>query len=224
MGARRSLLLALSAAAQLGLASRPVSSVHLALTRVAGTMRVGWTTAQGDVLGNGTSEVQWGWSPHALSQSAWGTNWSWVDVANPSGLNRTYTHHLATMTGLDPGVTVYYRVGDALDGWSSVSSFVAPRDDYGLPGAAPLRVAVFGDMGWTNAQALPYLQTLAAGGDVDLMLDLGDYAYNLDYRDGQVGDAFQSSIEPITSTVPLLGCVGNHEVRRVGGRAGAHSV
>ena len=64
-------------------------------------------------------------------------------------------------------------------------------------------------MGWSNAQALPYLQSLAAAGGADVFFDVGDYGYNLDYRNGEIGDMFQDSIEPITSTVPFMGCVGN---------------
>jgi hypothetical protein len=64
-------------------------------------------------------------------------------------------------------------------------------------------------MGWSNAQARPYLQSLAAAGGADVFFDIGDFAYNLDYRNGEIGDMFQDSIEPITSTVPFMGCVGN---------------
>ena len=141
-------------------------------------------------------------------------NFSWTDFANPSGLNRTYTHNLAEMTGLTPGAPYFYRVGDDLDGWSGVFSFSATRADFNT---LPLRIAVLGDMGWSNAQALPYLQTLVAEGGADLLIDLGDYAYNLDYRDGAIGDMFQDSIEPMTSGAPFMGCVGNHA--RTEGRA-----
>ena len=112
------------------------------------------------MLGQGLSVVEWGASPRALTERALGMNYSRQNVENPSGLNRTYTHHLAEMAGLSPGATYFFRVGDDLDGWSGVRAFSATRADFG----APLRVAVLGDMGWSNAQALPYLQTLAAVG------------------------------------------------------------
>jgi hypothetical protein len=91
-------------------ASRPVSKVHLALPLAsdASRMRVGWTSAQGDVLGQGLSVVEWGADPRNLTERALGFNYSWIDFANPSGFNRTYTHNLAEMTGLAPGATVFY--------------------------------------------------------------------------------------------------------------------
>jgi hypothetical protein len=82
---------------------------------------------------------------------------------------RVYTFNTATMTDLEAGSTVFYRVGNPLDGWSSVYSFVATRTDFSDP-AMPLRVGVFGDLGWQNAQALAYLETEAASGNFDFVV------------------------------------------------------
>ena len=198
-------LLLLSSAAQ---GSRSV--YHRMLSISGAGVRVGWTSGPGDVLGNGTSTVEFGLSPHVLGQRALGENWTWVDYDNPfGGTNRTYTHHLVELPALQAGATYFYRCGDPADGWSAVASFTAPRAVF-LPDA-PLRIAVFGDMGWTNAQTLPNLQDEALRGGTDLFLNLGDYAYNLCYRDGAVGDNFQANLESITSTGMYQGVVGNHE-------------
>lgn len=174
-------------------------------------VRVGWTSGPGAVLGQGTSTVEYGPSPSELSSRALGVNWTWVDVGNPfGGTNRSYTHHLVELPGLAAGRVYYYRCGDPQDGWSAVAAFTAPRASF--PPGAPLTVAVFGDLGFSNAQALPSLQGAARAGAVDLFLSLGDYAYNLEYRDGAIGDAFQSAMEGITSTQLYQGVVGNHEV------------
>ena len=45
----------------------------------------------------------------------------------------------------------------------------------------------------------------------DLVLHLGDFAYNLDTNDGVVGDNFMNMIQPISSRVPYMTCPGNHE-------------
>jgi hypothetical protein len=92
-----------------------------------------------------------------------------------------------------------------------VASFTAPRAIFSAD--APLRVAVFGDLGLSNAQSLTSLQDEALHG-ADLFLSLGDYGYNLEYQDGAVGDAFQAAMESITSTQMYQGVVGNH-VRRM---------
>ena len=205
-------LLALLCAPALG--SRAVYHRMLSLSALSRSgVRVGWTSGPGDVLGAGTSTVEYGPSPAALGARALGYNWTWVDVGNPfGGTNRTYTHHLVELPDLRAGAVYYYRCGDPHDGWSAVAAFTAPRDSF--PPGAPLTVAVFGDLGWTNAQALPSLQdaALRGGRGADLFLSLGDYAYNLDYRDGAVGDAYQSAMESITATQLCQGAVGNHEV------------
>jgi hypothetical protein len=206
----------LSGFAALSLCAQASRAVYHRMLSLAGAqapsgVRVGWTSGPGDVLGNGTSTVEYGLSPHALTEVALGANWSWVDVNNPfGGTNRSYTHHLVELPSLRAGATYFYRCGDPDDGWSSVASFSAPRAFF--PPDAPLTVAVFGDLGWTNAQSLASLQDEALRG-VDLFLALGDYGYNLEYRDGAVGDAFQSAMESITSTQMYQGVVGNH-VRR----------
>lgn len=175
-------------------------------------VRVGWTSGPGDILGNGSSTVKFGLSPRALTETAQGVNWTWVDVNNPfHGTNRSYTHHIVELPSLRAGATYYYRCGDPDDGWSSVASFTAPRAIFSAD--APLRVAVFGDLGLSNAQSLTSLQDEALRG-ADLFLSLGDYGYNLEYQDGAVGDAFQAAMESITSTQMYQGVVGNH-VRRM---------
>lgn len=147
----------------LACASRPVAQVHLALGTDPTSMNVEWYSEPGDILGDGSSVVQWGAAPTKLTSSANGTN---VTMTDPDTA-RVYSFSVATMTGLDPGSTVFYRVGNPLDGWSSVYSFVATRTDFA---DVPLRVGVFGDLGWQNAQALAYLETEAASGNFDFVV------------------------------------------------------
>ena len=78
------------------------------------------------------------------------------------------------MTGLTPGSTVYYQVGDAIDGVSDVLSFMATRSAAQLA-AVPLKMAWIGDLGLTNGQALPYLQAEVAAGVYDHVTHVGDY-------------------------------------------------
>ncbi|KJH47665.1 Ser/Thr phosphatase family protein [Dictyocaulus viviparus] len=99
-----------------------------------------------------------------------------------------------------------YRVGSDY-GWSSLYKFTAlkPRDDGGYV------IAVFGDLGNENARSLAKLQRMAQDGDIDMVLHVGDIAYNMDTDDGRVGDEFLRQIEPIAAYVPYMTAVGNHE-------------
>ena len=151
------------------LAARPVSKVHLALSSDPTRMFVSWMAAQGPASG-GVAQVIWGTSRDALTSSAPATNVTWSDATSKS--NRSLFS--ATMTGLTPGSTVYYQVGDAIDGVSDVLSFMATRSAAQLA-AVPLKMAWIGDLGLTNGQALPYLQAEVAAGVYDHVTHVGDY-------------------------------------------------
>lgn len=149
--------------------------VTLGLSSDATRMNVQWQTpTTGGVLGDGASTVMWGTTPRALEtwSSANGYNWTFTD----SSSGRQYSMHAASMTGLTPGAAYFYRVGNALDGWSAVNNFVATRTTAQFSPAAPQVVGVIGDMGWGNAQALAYLETEVADGNLDYVLHVGDYA------------------------------------------------
>ncbi|KAH7730749.1 nucleotide pyrophosphatase/phosphodiesterase [Aphelenchoides avenae] len=116
-----------------------------------------------------------------------------------------YTHRVL-LENLEPGKRYFYRVGSVF-GWSSIFSFVAlePRSDGGY------RYAIFGDMGNVNARSLGKIQRLAQDGDYDVILHVGDFAYNFDTNEGAFGDEFMRQIEPAAAYVPYMSVVGNHE-------------
>uniref|UniRef100_A0A1I7XKX8 Purple acid phosphatase n=1 Tax=Heterorhabditis bacteriophora TaxID=37862 RepID=A0A1I7XKX8_HETBA len=115
--------------------------------------------------------------------------------------------HRATLTQLVAGTTYRYRVGSNY-GWSSVFSFTAlsPREGGGY------ELAVYGDLGNENARSLGKIQKLAQDGEIDMVLHVGDFAYNMDTDNGRVGDEFNRQIEPVAAYVPYMTAVGNHEV------------
>jgi hypothetical protein len=46
----------------------------------------------------------------------------------------------------------------------------------------------------------------------DMMLHVGDFAYDLDSGGGTVGDQFMQNIEQIAAYVPYMVSVGNHGI------------
>ena len=133
--------------------------VHLSLSTDPTMMFVQWRG--GDAAPISDATVQWGAAPGRLTQSSNGTAWSFTDGG------RTYYLARATMSGLTPGQVTYYAVG----GDSTVYNFTATRAHFSE--AAPLRLAWFGDLGWQNAQALPYLIQEAAAGAFDHFIHVG---------------------------------------------------
>lgn len=113
---------------------------------------------------------------------------------------------------LSPSTDYVYRCGsDAA--WSQEFSFhTIPASNASTPANnwAP-HLAIFGDMGVENAQALPYLQEDTRLGMYDALLHIGDFAYDMADDNGQVGDEFMRRIEPIAANVPYMVVAGNHE-------------
>ena len=69
--------------------------------------------------------------------------------------------------------------------------------------------AMFGDLGNENAASLPFLQKGAVNGQFDVVLHVGDMAYDLAEENGHRGDVFMEQIEPIASSVPYMTCPGS---------------
>jgi hypothetical protein len=145
--------------------------------------------------------------------------------------------HAATLTGLTPGARVYYSVGDAAapqerasSSWSDVAAFTAPP----LVGASTrvsfLAVADLGqaepdgsniDVDITSVaqrsyfSMLPSLQTASrmaadvASGAAELVLHNGDVSYGRGF--GALWEVFFAQMAPVTTRVPYMASIGNHE-------------
>ena len=66
-------------------------------------------------------------------------------------------------------------------------------------------------MGNINAVSLPRLQRETQSGMYDMILHVGDFAYDMNDDNGTRGDEFMRQIEPIAAYVPYMTCPGNHE-------------
>ncbi|KAL9954279.1 hypothetical protein ACROYT_G041794 [Oculina patagonica] len=114
--------------------------------------------------------------------------------------------HRVKLTGLVPGQRYDYHVG-GYDGWSELFAFNALKsgEDW-----SP-RIALYGDLGSVNAKSIAFLQQEAQEGKYDAFLHIGDFAYNMEYNNGLVGDDFMNQIQTIAAYVPYMTCPGNHE-------------
>lgn len=63
-------------------------------------------------------------------------------------------------------------------------------------------------------QALPYIQNEAQRSKFDVIIHVGDFAYDMHEEDSRVGDQFMRQIQPLAATVPYMTCPGNHEENR----------
>ena len=93
------------------------------------------------------------------------------------------------------------------DGWSDVFFFkTLPEGENWSP-----KFVVYGDLGNINGRTLGRLQDEIQRGEHDMILHVGDMAYDLHTDNARVGDEFMKQIEPIAAYVPYQVCPGNHE-------------
>ncbi|XP_013772762.1 acid phosphatase type 7-like [Limulus polyphemus] len=171
--------------------------IHISYGADPTQMIVTWVTMNP----TNTSMVEYG--KIKLTQVAKGNSILFTD-GGPQ-MRQLYIHRVI-LDKLKPGKTYRYHCGSA-DGWSAVYWFTAMKEGTNW---SP-RFAVFGDLGNVNAQSLPRLQREVQQGMYDVVLHVGDFAYNLDSNDAKVGDQFMRQVEPIAAYVPYMTCVGNHE-------------
>ncbi|CAD7973594.1 unnamed protein product [Amoebophrya sp. A25] len=157
---------------------------------------------------------------------------AWADVCKEEWnftaacVARTHAMHVANMTemevllGDEEGTTgqehkkYYYKVGRA-GAWSKVFDFSLRRaDDLAEQSRGiqerPLSFVIYGDMGDYNAPSRPEIQRRVS--ELDAVIHVGDFAYDLDSDDGKNGDAFMRDMEPIVAHVPYMTLAGNHEI------------
>jgi len=169
------------------------------------------------------------------------TNTSTVDFGKVSsvldqhfeGSTHTYTAggwkgviHEANFPQLEPATKYYYRVGDALGGWSAIFSFTTPP----LPGTVdkPQIFGVFGDMGTAIPLGYKVCEQMEKDNEnipFNALLHVGDISYasvamtsTVAHGDDDSGDEvelvwdlWEKQVEPLAANIPYVTGVGNHE-------------
>uniref|UniRef100_A0A8C9TZE8 Purple acid phosphatase n=1 Tax=Scleropages formosus TaxID=113540 RepID=A0A8C9TZE8_SCLFO len=169
------------------------------LPGVYGSMMVTWTT-----FDEADSMVEYGLLGGKLFEMmAKGSSTIFVDGGSEK---RKLFIHRVTLSALRPGFTYVYHCGSGA-GWSDIFYFTALNESSDW---SP-RFALFGDMGNENPQSLARLQKETQVGMYDVILHIGDFAYDMDEDNARIGDEFMRQVESIAAYVPYMTCPGNHE-------------
>ncbi|XP_075234057.1 acid phosphatase type 7 [Lycorma delicatula] len=171
--------------------------VHISYGENLSSIVVTWSTKQS----TNSSIVEYG--INGLVKSAFGYQKLFVD-GGP--LKRFEYIHRVVLENLQPNEIYLYHCGSDL-GWSPEFWFKTARTDSDW---SP-HLAVYGDLGNINAQSLPRLQQETQRNMYDAILHVGDFAYDFDFKNGEVGDEFMKQLEPIAAYVPYMVVPGNHE-------------
>ncbi|KAF1755690.1 hypothetical protein GCK72_012140 [Caenorhabditis remanei] len=191
-------LLAIAAAT---VCSKKVEQVHLSLSGKPDEMVVTWLTL--DPLPNVTPYVAFGVTKDSLRLTAKGNTTGWADQGKKGKMR--YTHR-ATMQNMVAGQLYYYQVGSSQE-MSEIFHFRQPDQ------SQPLRAAIFGDLSiYKGQQSIDQLIAARKDNQFDLIIHIGDLAYDLHDQDGSTGDDYMNAIEPFAAYVPYMVFAGNHEV------------
>ncbi|HQP37261.1 MAG TPA: fibronectin type III domain-containing protein [Polyangiaceae bacterium] len=162
------------------------------------SMTVAWHT-----VNPASSKVQWGLDAAKLTSTAAGTS-----ELGPGNLG--YIHE-AEMTGLKPGTTYFYRVGDDTDGWSAPFSFrTSPPQS---PSCGKLRFVYLGDnrpdtpVGGTNEWTSIFAEAVNEG--PNFVMTGGDLVYS--GKDTSQWENFLGWTGDPARYVPFMPSMGNHD-------------
>ncbi|OQR82150.1 calcineurin-like phosphoesterase [Thraustotheca clavata] len=183
---------------------RPVR-IHTAYGSTPDTFTIQWATNSSCTLGDNILVVQEG------SDDNFNLTQEFTAHSFTFGIDRL--EHVAYAKNLKSNTQYSYYVGNPAYSRSIVYSFTTPRGVDDMVNAPPLRILITGDIGYQNAATLPMMQSEVARGDIDAVVSVGDYAYDLHNNKGMVGDIFMSEIEPIAANVPFMVAMGNHEAK-----------
>ncbi|CAB54350.3 Purple acid phosphatase [Caenorhabditis elegans] len=180
---------------------KAVEQVHLSLSGNPNEMVVTWLTQ--NPLPNVTLYALFGVSQDSLRFTAKGNTTGWADQGKHKTMR--YTHR-ATMQNLVPGQVYYYQVGSS-QAMSSIFHFRQPDP------SQPLRAAIFGDLSIIKGQqSIDQLIEATKQNQLDVIIHIGDLAYDLHDENGATGDDYMNAIEPFAAYVPYMVFAGNHEV------------
>jgi len=133
-------------------------------------------------------------------KKAYGSQKLFVDNGT---LHHTLFFHRVTLPNLDYGTKYSYIVKND----NSTYYFTTAKQNYNW---SP-KFTVYGDFGVENPQSLPSLIQETKKGVTDVVVHLGDLAYD-DWRDNSTwADKWFNMMQPIMAYMPYMVCPGNHE-------------
>jgi len=185
--------------------------IHLAFGSSPDTMSVQWGTM--DTFCETLSSVQYGLTEDSLSMSVEGNCFPF-DITD----QLQQSNHVAKMKSLEASTKYYYRVGDKTsDVWSSVYYFTTAPDESTLEASLPQKFLVYGDLGSGASQPdhsstiMPWASEEVQAGHFDMILHVGDFAYDFNTDNGNVGRQFMNEVQNMSAYLPYMVDHGNHE-------------
>uniref|UniRef100_A0A0N5BA92 Purple acid phosphatase n=1 Tax=Strongyloides papillosus TaxID=174720 RepID=A0A0N5BA92_STREA len=177
--------------------------VHLSLAKNPRTMVVQWTTFYDLSRNHRKPMVRYGTIKSYTIRIKSGHTKKLVESENA---NITRYFHTVYLKNLYYDKKYYYKVGDGKT-WSKKFYFRTFKQGSNFK----IKFCVLGDMDTGKLYTIEKLTKAAKDGTCQLVIHVGDIAYQLQKDNGFVGDEFMNRIEPIAAYIPYMVIEGNHE-------------
>ncbi|CAF1045225.1 unnamed protein product [Adineta steineri] len=197
------------------------TQVHLAFGDRNDEMFVSYVTNSNEVI----PQCQYGFDSTSLHFQSNGTTITYqasdmcegkANITGPQTFINPGYMHTILLNNLNSSTIYYYRVGNNEHGWSPIYHFInrpANIDD-------EVNLIAYGDMGVSPVQpgakaTIDRVATRIQTNNITAILHIGDVSYARGI--GALWDAFMSQVEMVTSSVPYMVGIGNHEYDHVSG-------
>ena len=184
---------------------------------IFGLIQISDAATRGPYLQNATKTsitIHWRTSSSYVGMVRYGTSLSTINtdvIESGSG-----TDHIVTISGLAAGTKYYYQIGDSVGAVLETPPDQSNQFFRTNPnGAEPTRIWVLGDPGTgtqnqRNVRDAYTSLTASEGDETDVVLALGDNAYN-DGTDSEYGSNFFDVYQETFRKTPVWSTQGNHE-------------
>ncbi|CAD5227947.1 unnamed protein product [Bursaphelenchus xylophilus] len=169
--------------------------VHLALCKEPDCMSVSWVTMHDE----GGQKIVYGRDVNASNHESPAKTVKWTF----KGITR-YMHNVK-ISNLRYDSKYHYYVGNGKSNSKKFFFTTFPKGDNFL-----FKVGLVGDLGIAG-KSIPYMIEATQKRWIHMVVHVGDIAYNLQNRQGKLGDAYMRKIEPIAAYIPYMVIAGNHE-------------
>jgi alkaline phosphatase D len=203
-------MMAFMLALVLSLADATNQTVHLSLGTDARSMVVTWsnpldpTTAAFVEYGDATMDLAAGGNATATSQTLSNNCNNKGPSANPQ-VWRNITVYQATLQSLSVGTQYAYKLSTSPETYNF--TYLPAYDSHG-----PTNFAIFGDLAVKDQDGaldtLTRLREHHSAGGIDMILHVGDIAYDLREDSGRRAEEFLSDMSSMASSVPYMTCPG----------------
>uniref|UniRef100_A0A0N4Z850 Purple acid phosphatase n=1 Tax=Parastrongyloides trichosuri TaxID=131310 RepID=A0A0N4Z850_PARTI len=175
--------------------------VHLSLGVEVNSMVITWLTLTDLAYDSLTPIVRYGEDESKLNKNVIGITKSFFDLSKTI---KRFVHKVE-LKNLKPNTRYFYQVGDTKT-WSKTFNFK------NLDINKNVKACSFSDMDSTVNYTILTLQSHIRNNKCDVLVHIGDIAYNLFDNKGKVGDKFMKDIEIIAAYTPYMVIVGNHDL------------